>query len=318
MMHYGRLGDVHEARKCVRKGANMYYLDEDHGCTLAHFAAARSLMNVLQWLDKESFNFNFKDKFNATPLHHAAKSGNPTILKFLLNRPNAKIEARDTRGRTPLLWASFGAKVENIDILRDHGADIHAMDHAGCNAVHRAANSPVSGYRKDTVKWLHAEGLDLRHKDHWGWTPMNKAYTCKTKDVVEELKLHGCHVTVNNSFEKIEGWTPVHVAAMQGRVDALKYLEKRGCELDVRDKREETPLHLAAANNKLEAVKYLLRRGCSTESRNNIGQTPKDLALRMECSDIVDALEIVEERLARLEAKKKREREKAHQRRKRK
>ena len=121
---------------------------------------------------------------------------------------------------------------------------------------------------------------------------MNKAYTCKTKDVVEELKLHGCHVTVNNSFEKIEGWTPVHVAAMQGRVDALKYLEKRGCELDVRDKRDET-LHLAAANNKLEAAKYLLRRGCSTESRNNIGQTPKDLALRMEYNDIVEALEIV-------------------------
>ena len=105
---------------------------------------------------------------------------------------------------------------------------------------------------------------------------------------------------------------------MQGRVDALKYLEKRGCELDVRDKRDETPLHLAAANNKLEAAKYLLRRGCSTESRNNIGQTPKDLALRMEYNDIVEALEIVEERLARLEAKKKREREKAHQRRKRK
>ena len=313
MMHYGRLGDVHEARKFVRQGANMYYLDEEHGCTLAHFAASRSLMNVLQWLEKESFNFNFRDKFNATALHHAAKSGDTVILEYLLKRPNVNIEAKDTRGRTPVLWAAFGANVENIDTLRDHGADIHAMDNAGCNAVHRAANSPISGYRKDTVKWLHAEGLDLRHKDHWGWTPMNKAYTCKTNDVVEELNLHGCHVTVHNSFEKIEGWQPVHVAAMQGRVDALMYLEKRGCDLDIKDKRDETPLHLAAANNKVDAVKYLLRRGCATNTKNNIGQTPKDLALRMEYNEVVDTLNVVEERLARVEAKKKREKEKARE-----
>ena len=63
---------------------------------------------------------------------------------------------------------------------------------------------------------------------------------------------------------------------------------------------------------------HLLHGGCSTESRNNIGQTPKDLALRMEYNEIVEALEVVEERLARLEAKKKREREKAHPRAKRK
>ena len=117
-MHYGRLGDVHEARKFVRQGANMYYLDEEHGCTLAHFAASRSLMNVLQWLEKESFNFNFRDKFNATALHHAAKSGDTVILEYLLKRPNVNIEAKDTRGRTPVLWAAFGANVENIDTLK--------------------------------------------------------------------------------------------------------------------------------------------------------------------------------------------------------
>ena len=91
------------------------------------------------------------------------------------------------------------------------------------------------------------------------------------------------------------------------------YLEKRGCDLDVKDKRDETPLHLAAANNKVDAVKYLLRRGCATNTKNNIGQTPKDLALRMEYNEVVDTLNVVEERLARVEAKKKREKEKARE-----
>ena len=60
-------------------------------------------------------------------------------------------------------------------------------------------------------------------------------------------------------------------------------------------------------------MKYLLRRGCATNTKNNIGQTPKDLALRMEYNEVVDTLNVVEERLARVEAKKKREKEKARE-----
>ena len=314
MIHYGRLGNVHEARRRVRKGANMYYLDPEHGCTLAHFAAARSLMNVLQWLNAESFNFSFKDRLSATPLHYAAKSGNERVIEFLLQRSNVHLEGKDNRGRTPLLWAAFGAQTFAIEMLRDAGADLHSMDNAGCTAVHRASNSPISGKRMNTISWLQAEGLNLRHKDNWGWTPVNKAYTCKQYDVVEELKRHGCDLTVENNFESIEGWTPVHVAALQGRVDALEYLHKRGCELDVPDKRDETPLHLAAGNGHEDAVKYLLRQGCSTKTRNNIGQTPKDVAARLDHENVIEIIQVTEDRMMRLEQKKEREKQKAKER----
>ena len=325
MIEYGRVGNVVEARRRVRQGANIYYFDEEHGCTLGHFASARSLMNVLVWLQKESFNFAFKDRLRATCLHYAAKSGNEQCLQFLLGRPEVNIEAKDNRGRTPLLWASFGAQVFAIDMLRDAGADLHAMDHAGCTAVHRAANSPIAGRRTETISWLQAEGLDVHHKDNWGWTPVNKAYTCKAYEVARELVRHGCDLTVDGSFaknnkfgegsfEKIEGWEPVHVAALQGRTQALEYLVKRGCELDVPDKRGETPLHLAAGNGHLETVKYLLRQGCSISARNNINQTPSMVAKRLGHDNCIEVINVVEERLARLESKKSREKQKMEER----
>ena len=57
------------------------------------------------------------DEHGLTPLHVAAIEGHKAILKLLIAK-GAEVNAKDKRGRTPLVYA----KGEIANLLRKHGA----------------------------------------------------------------------------------------------------------------------------------------------------------------------------------------------------
>ena len=56
-------------------------------------------------------------------------------LEFLVKRFKADLNSRDARGRTPLLWAAAIGAIRSITRLISLGADEHAADDEGCNAI---------------------------------------------------------------------------------------------------------------------------------------------------------------------------------------
>jgi ankyrin repeat protein len=72
-----------------------------------------------------------------TPLHMAAYTGNPAIIKVLLDH-HAKTETHDKRGLTPLLWTVFIGKPEAAAALLSGGADINAKGRDGRTALEQA------------------------------------------------------------------------------------------------------------------------------------------------------------------------------------
>ncbi len=60
-----------------------------------------------------------------TPLHVAANLGDPELVKLLV-RYGGKVDARDKRGLTPLLWTAFAGRREAAAALLSNGADINA------------------------------------------------------------------------------------------------------------------------------------------------------------------------------------------------
>jgi ankyrin repeat protein len=78
-----------------------------------------------------------------TPLFHAARFGDETIMKLLFDEGAADIEARDSTGRTPLFGAVMFANDAVIKLLvNGYAADILARNHDGytpllCAIKHR-------------------------------------------------------------------------------------------------------------------------------------------------------------------------------------
>ncbi|KAK0124738.1 hypothetical protein ONS96_008620 [Cadophora gregata f. sp. sojae] len=70
--------------------------------------------------------------FNAVsddaPIIHYCQTGDVAAIKTLLSCGYASLRDRDTKGRTPLWYASSSLQVEVVDFLLEHGADPHAVD----------------------------------------------------------------------------------------------------------------------------------------------------------------------------------------------
>lgn len=108
--------------------------------TSVHLAATwrtTSLLKIL--LNRNETNPNVKDKFGETALHRAAKNNKVNHIEILL-RHKAQVDATDDGLRTPLMLVS-----NNVDgtlatavVLLVHGADPNKRDEFGQTALHFA------------------------------------------------------------------------------------------------------------------------------------------------------------------------------------
>uniref|UniRef100_A0A3Q2XYX0 Uncharacterized protein n=1 Tax=Hippocampus comes TaxID=109280 RepID=A0A3Q2XYX0_HIPCM len=63
-----------------------------------------------------------------TGLHHAAKQGNLEIVNTLLETGQVDVNAQDSGGWTPIIWAAEHKHVEVIKVLLNRGADVTIND----------------------------------------------------------------------------------------------------------------------------------------------------------------------------------------------
>ena len=81
---------------------------------------------------------------------------------FLIREAAAKVDARDCKGRTPLMWASCLGLVDVVrHLILDSRADVTARDAEGNNVAAIAA----SGGQVEVVAFLITEcGIDIECK----------------------------------------------------------------------------------------------------------------------------------------------------------
>ena len=80
--------------------------DEDTGLTLLMLASAQGKLDFVRLLIHHGASLLIKDDDGATALHHAAMNGYSDICQELLEA-KAHIEAADSGGWTPLIWAAY-------------------------------------------------------------------------------------------------------------------------------------------------------------------------------------------------------------------
>ena len=120
-------GDVEAVRGLLQRGVDVQTAQAD-GMTALHWAAMRSDVELAETLIYAGAHLEATTRIGQhTPLHVASRSGQPGVLRALLEA-GADPHALTASGATALHLAAGAGSGEAVAVLIDHGADIDARE----------------------------------------------------------------------------------------------------------------------------------------------------------------------------------------------
>ena len=149
------------------------------------------------------------------------------IVEFLI-RKGAKLDLKDSEGKTALLWAASNS-LPNAKILVANGANINIATNDGMTPFLQSTLGVSSG--KVTI-----EMCDLFRKK-------------------------GANINASLTKRSAMGWTALHYAAINGDVELVKYLIKYGANVNKSTGEGSSPLYLAKLGNNKEVISILKKAG---------------------------------------------------------
>lgn len=114
----------------------------------------------------------------------------------LLIDAGADLEAGDNDDWTALMWATWGASVETLEVLLEAGADPDAVDVWGCTALMHVSTCYDDDYAEEYVEiaqLLIDYGADVNISDDEGYTALDYAADDDIFDIVDLLEDAGAY-----------------------------------------------------------------------------------------------------------------------------
>ena len=138
--------------------------DEDF-LALCEKGSAQQIMDAIQ----DGANVNARDRRGKTPLMRAAWKASNAEAAAALIKAGADVNASDDNGWTALMEATCSYDAKMPPPLIQAGADVHARNNNGSTALMEAArDNPDPFDRKATIPALLALGADPKAKDNSG------------------------------------------------------------------------------------------------------------------------------------------------------
>jgi uncharacterized protein len=187
------------------------------------------------------------------------RRGNAAAVAEMLTANPGLANARDDKGDSPVLVATYHGKPDVVRLLLDRGARPSFFE--AC----------ALGLDADVRREIRDNPSAVRQLAHDGWTPLH----------LEALLDAGADVlTVSRNGE---GNLPINAAAAGPRADQrpaiVRLLISRGAPVDGRGSPSgHTPLHEAAFNGDVALVRLLLESGANRRLRTGDGQTALEIA----------------------------------------
>ncbi|MCY3808698.1 MAG: ankyrin repeat domain-containing protein [Gemmatimonadetes bacterium] len=277
---------------CVAGGADAHTIADGSQATALLFTAAASTPHaaVVAILLEAGADVHARDGFlQYTPLHHAAQSGTPEVVRALLEA-GADVDAWAKGfgghwgwGWTPLhLAARSNPDPEVVSALVEAGADLHAPGeesyHHGNTPLHYAGDNP----NPDVAAALLGAGADANALSARGRTPLHEAAAnASNPAVIDVLVAAGADVNSN-------GYAPLHSAARYNpRPEIATALIAAGADVN----EDPPPLFMALnrdgvfiggqpmpTGHSLAVVEVLVRAGAYLEQADGSGRTALHMA----------------------------------------
>lgn len=133
-------GDLSTLKKSL-KAVDLDKITDKYGATPIHYAARSGKIECLQWLIQEAGISGTKSANNgATPVHDAAATGQLDCLQWLIQQGGCVGNVSDKSGATPLhLAARFGHLSVTVWLVESRICDPLGKAQNGVTAVHLAA-----------------------------------------------------------------------------------------------------------------------------------------------------------------------------------
>uniref|UniRef100_A0A8C8D3C5 Poly [ADP-ribose] polymerase n=1 Tax=Oncorhynchus tshawytscha TaxID=74940 RepID=A0A8C8D3C5_ONCTS len=233
-------------------------------------------------------------EYKKDELLEAARSGNEEKLMALLTPLNVNCHASDGRKSTPLHLAAGYNRVRIVQLLLQHGADVHFF-----------GNMSATLFPSPRV-WSCVNAMDL-----WQFTPLHEAASKNRVEVCSLLLSHGADPTLVNCHGK----SAVDMAPTPELKERLTYefkghsLLQAAREADVAKAKKslaleiinfkhpqthETALHCSVASphpKRKQITELLLRKGANVNEKNKDFMTPLHVAAERAHNDIMEVLQ---------------------------
>src|SRR6185369_5712434 len=139
----------------------------------------------------------------------------------------ADVNARQSDGTTPLLWAVYAVDRDLVRELLARGADPNVRNSLGATALTEAVNLADA----ELVRLLLKAKADPNLGNDYNQTPLMLAASTGSLPIVEMLVKAGAHV---NDSEKMRDQTPLMWAIGNGNAAVVDFLIRHKAEVDVR------------------------------------------------------------------------------------
>ena len=172
------------------------------------------------------------------------------------------LEARDSRGRTPLIVAAEEGETDRVAELVECGARVDAGDDCNWTAMMRAA----SRGHTDILAFLLDHGAEINHAEKTGYTALMGAVIANRPEAVRLLLARGADPDIQ---EYENGQTALMMAVRNRNPELVRLLLTAGADPELVNKagKSARDLALAASAGKGEPMQQLLNAlGCEPEA----------------------------------------------------
>ena len=144
---------------------------------------------VLELLNNQKININYKNENGWTALHYACDEGNLKIVEILI-KAHIDINIKNNDKKTALHISAFRGYFDITKLLVENGADLNALDNEKNLAIHLCA---LNGHNELLAYLLEKKSTYILSKNLYGNTPLDLAKNKEAKMIIEKyIKLILC------------------------------------------------------------------------------------------------------------------------------